>query len=162
MRETVVVCSLVAMVAGVGCATDKAKANYEKCLAADKAGDLEAAWKACLAASWDDPKSPSGKAAAAKLEEMRPRRRQIEADQEAAASRKRAARVQTLRGKVTAKYAAPGDPDPICTGHGMPPYRWFYEGGTFAEDAEVATADGCQQLMTESTIFCCPRKPTPW
>ena len=53
------------------------------------------------------------------------------------------------------------DPDGQCTGKGLPPYRWDYEGGTYAEDAEVAAADGCKKLHTavEIQTYCCPQKP---
>jgi hypothetical protein len=37
--------------------------------------------------------------------------------------------------------------------------RWYDEGGTFTEDAEVAAADGCQGLHDRQQNFCCPVSP---
>lgn len=69
-------------------------------------------------------------------------------------------RVEQLRAKVKKKYWD-SEPDSHCTGKGMPPYKWSYEGGTFAEDAEVARADGCTPAYgyAENTSFCCPAAP---
>ncbi len=51
--------------------------------------------------------------------------------------------------------------DSECTGKGLPPYRWDYEGGTWAEDEEVAKADGCTKLHSVKQLqtYCCPKAP---
>ena len=55
----------------VGCA-DKAKPDYDRCVAADERGDVLAAATACEAAVSADPTSTSGKEAASKLTGMKP------------------------------------------------------------------------------------------
>ena len=68
-------------------------------------------------------------------------------------------RMKTLREKVKTKHLS-DEPDALCTGKGLPPYQRSYEGGTFAEDAEVATADRCVGLFPPpNTLFCCPSAP---
>lgn len=52
---------------------DKAEPDYAKCIQADTAGDLQGAWDSCNAAVAADPNSTSGKAAGAKLAEMKPK-----------------------------------------------------------------------------------------
>jgi hypothetical protein len=61
--------------------TDKAQPDYAKCVQADSAGDLQGAWSACNAAVAADPNSTSGKAAATKLAEMRPKHNASQAPQ---------------------------------------------------------------------------------
>jgi hypothetical protein len=69
-------------------------------------------------------------------------------------------RIKSLRLKVKRKYWD-DEPDGECTGKGLPPYRYSYEGGTYAEDEEVAGADGCRKLhgTVELQDYCCPTKP---
>lgn len=69
-------------------------------------------------------------------------------------------RIKSLRLKVKRKYWD-DEPDGECTGKGLPPYRYSYEGGTYAEDEEVAVADGCRKLhgTVELQVYCCPTKP---
>lgn len=71
-----------------------------------------------------------------------------------------AARLADLRRKISKKYWDE-DPDSQCTGKGLPPYKWSYSGGTFAEDQEVAEGDGCRKLhqTVELQVYCCPQKP---
>lgn len=158
----------------LGC-TDKAQPQYAECLKEEAKGDPQVAAIFCRLAIEVDPTSSSGKAAAAKLKEMQPaieaaekaeakaaeERRKAEEAAKKAAEEARLARVQQIRGKIKRKYWA-AEPDRECTGRGMPPYRWTYEGGTFAEDAEVAYADGCQKPHSspEITDFCCPKGPS--
>jgi hypothetical protein len=145
----------------VGCA-DKAQPDYAKCVQAEVQQQIKEAWEACNAA---------GKAAAAKLGILKPKydawKQADDAAQAKAAEQERqqrqetqATRLKALRAKVQHKYLDE-EPDSLCTGKGLPPFRWSYEGGTFAEDAEVATADGCQSPFTlaENTTFCCPKRP---
>jgi hypothetical protein len=49
----------------------------------------------------------------------------------------------------------------MCTGKGYPKYKREYEGGTYAEDQQVATADGCVKLYKteELQTYCCPTVP---
>jgi hypothetical protein len=71
--------------------------------------------------------------------------------------------VEGLRRKVKRKYWSE-EPDGQCTGKGFPPYRWDYEGGTFAEDEKVAKADGCTKLYQTQEIqtYCCPTRPVTY
>jgi len=64
----------VMLVGLVGCA-DKAKPDYDRCVQADAAGDLPGALVACAAAISADPKSESGKLAAAKVTEIEQRKK---------------------------------------------------------------------------------------
>lgn len=161
----------------IGC-KDKAKDPYAKCLQLDAASDIKGAWEACNAAVAADPTSTSGKAATAKLTELKPKydawkqadeakqakeaeaRRKANEEAARAAREAEAQRVATLRQKVTRKYDGT-EPDTECTGKGLPPYRWDYGGGTFAENQEVASADGCRKLhqTVEIQVYCCPKKP---
>jgi hypothetical protein len=83
----------------------------------------------------------------------------------AAAEAKKAAEKRRLEllAKVERKFFS-ADRDSDCTGRGLPPYRWEYSGGTFAEDAELAALDGCRSPYSYqgNTTFCCPRAPGPW
>jgi len=73
----------------------------------------------------------------------------------------RTKRIETLKEKVKKKYLDT-EPDGLCTGKGLPPYRWDYEGGTYAEDEEVARAEECVPAFKEANVsFCCPKKPSP-
>jgi len=77
--------------------------------------------------------------------------------------------IANLRKRITKKYFD-RDPDSICQGKGLPPYRWDYTGGTFAEDRTVALSDGCQtphvehgyDVSGDQTDFCCPQAPRGW
>lgn len=181
---------LLAVAALVGCA-DQAKPNYAKCIQARAAGAVEGAWKACNDAVSADATSESGRAAAGVLNEIRPSYEKARAEREAVEAktaeeqrkakaardaadakaaevrRKAEADAQALvlaraRQNVEAKFWSL-DRDGECAGHGWPPYRKSYEGGTFAEDEMVALAAGCVHLIPGSqepelfTIFCCPR-----
>lgn len=164
----------------IGC-KDKAKEPYAKCLQLDAASDVRGAWEACNAAVAADPTSTSGKAATAKLAEMKPKydawkqaddekqakaaeeKRKADEESAKAAREAEARRIASLKQKVTKKYYDK-DPDSECTGKGLPAYRWDYAGGTFAEDQEVAEADGCRKLhqTVELQVYCCPKKPGAW
>ena len=61
--------NILFLVVVVGCA-DKAKPDYDKCLAAESARDRSGAWKACSAAVGTDPESASGKEASKKLDTL--------------------------------------------------------------------------------------------
>ena len=80
--------------AGGGC-TDKAAADYAKCVQADSAG-LSGAWAACQAAVHADPNSTSGLAAAAKLVELRHKQDADLAAQVAAAQRAESEQAQLV------------------------------------------------------------------
>jgi hypothetical protein len=47
------------------------------------------------------------------------------------------------------------------SGQGAARYRWNYEGGTYAENAELAGINGCSKPFApvEDVSFCCPMKP---
>lgn len=169
MRASGALGIVVAGVLVVGC--DGAKADYEQCLAKQAAGDLAgAAWECKIAVS-KDANSKSGKLAAAKLAEIQPL---IDAQQKAnqanaaatasAAAAASAARLDSLRAKVHRSFNDP-NPDDDCQGEEKPPYLWVYSGGTYAEDAEVAHADGCRSWLGHSksnNTYCCPMKPHVW
>ena len=162
-------------------APDKARPNYDKCVQADTAGDIEGAWTTCYDAVGADPNSTSGKEAATMLGEMKPKYDAWKKDQEAKAAaaagtqRKadearrqaeaeaRADAIRALRRRVSAKYWG-FDPDGNCQAEGKPPFRKDYEGGTYDENETVALGDGCVHLfqahMTHSpndNTFCCPK-----
>ena len=85
MCSMFVVGALALVIAGC----DKAKPDYDKCLAADTAGDTRGAWKACEAAIAADPDSAAGKDATKMLAEIRQRlaaKEQAEADAKAKAA----------------------------------------------------------------------------
>lgn len=169
--------AVLLVVAGVAGCADAAQPKYGECVTAEAQGDVVTAAKACEGAVAVDPNSTSGKAAAEKLAAMQPaltkakaekaerdakaaaeKAKQDEADRQARAEAT-AARTASLRQRVKRKYDAP-EPDSLCTGKGLPPYRWYYEGGSFDEDAEVASSDGCvAAFVTNNTTFCCPKKP---
>jgi len=155
-----------------GC-QDTAKADYGKCVALNAKGDTEAAWKACEEAVRMDATTESGKAATELLTKLKPAYEKAKADREAAetkaADEKRKAdadaqaqAVALAKQKVEAKFWS-FDRDGECTGHGWPPFRKTYEGGTFEEDELVALAAGCVHLFPGMrdpqlfTVFCCPR-----
>jgi hypothetical protein len=56
----------------VGC-KDKAEPDYARCVKLDLDGKVVEAWEACNAAIGESPTSESGKAAATKLAEMKPK-----------------------------------------------------------------------------------------
>ena len=176
MKKWVLVIGVVAF--GLPGCKDKAKEPYAKCVQLDVAGDVKGAWDACNAAVAADPNSTSGKAATAKLAGMKAkyqawkkaddekqaraaeqRRKADEAAQQAAQAAA-AQRMAQLKQKVSKKYWD-AEPDSDCTGKGLPPYRWDYSGGTYAEDQEVAEGDGCTKLyqFVEIQDYCCPQKP---
>lgn len=157
---------------------DLAQSDYARCVQAEAKGDPLGAEAFCQSAIVKDPTSHSGEAAAAKLKEMRPaieaaekvkaaaeakaaeEQRKAEEAAKKAAAEARLARVRQLRGKVKGKFWELG-PNGECRGRGMPPYRKVYEGATYAENTEVAYADGCQKLHQSPEImqFCCPEGP---
>lgn len=157
----------------MGC-EDKAEPRYNECVAFEAKGDVLKASIACEDAIKIDASSKSGKLAAEKLTALQPalEKRKKDADeqrkkdaeiakaQEQAEATARAERAQALRSKITRKHGG-YEPDGTCTGKGLPPYWWEYTGGTFAEDAEVAAADGCSPKgqSRENTDFCCPKGP---
>jgi hypothetical protein len=70
------VCPLLVAIAGLLCLSacaDKAKSDYTRCVQLDVQGDVGGAWDACNSAVAADPTSKSGRAAAAKLAEMKQR-----------------------------------------------------------------------------------------
>jgi hypothetical protein len=153
-----------------GC-KDKAEPDYARCVQLGTENRIVEAWSACNDAIGESPTSTSGKAAAAKLEAMRPKYEAFKKDEEERARQAmeerarvqkitQAAREKVLRTKITLKRWDT-EPDSTCTGKGLPPYRWSYEGGTYAEDAELAGIDGCRKPFTspEDVSFCCPTRP---
>ncbi|HEU4407787.1 MAG TPA: hypothetical protein VFS43_21160 [Polyangiaceae bacterium] len=166
------------LTSAVAC-SDKARPAYERCVELHRGADIDGAWGACNEAVRADLASEAGRAAAAKLEEMKPAYQAKKAQDEAAAEKRRVEeekaaaeraaaaaeaqkkRVAALRAKVRPKWIG-FDPDGDCTGKGLPPYRKAYEGGTYDEDELVAYADGCQHLFTRrnsmnDVYFCCPQ-----
>jgi len=164
----------------VGC-EDKAQPDYAKCVQADTAADIEGAWTACNAAIADDPNSKSGKAAAAKLAEMKPKYDAWKADRDAKAAAAAAAqakadearrqaeaeadrqRVAALQAKITRRLTGEDD---TCVSAGMPPVGIQFTGGTYDENYEVATSKGCVRAHTYypqqghtpmDNYFCCPK-----
>jgi hypothetical protein len=138
---------------------DKAEPAYEKCLEAEAAGNIGAAWDACTEAVRADQGTTAAKAATAKLAELQPKYVAWRADQAVkakAAAADRAKWVARLRSKVEKKYWG-FEPDGTCTGEGLPPMRITYEGGSFTEDDAVAEADGCKTLPMGGRSFCCPK-----
>jgi hypothetical protein len=157
---------IVFMLGIVGC-KDKAEPTYALCVKYEAENAPLAAEGACEGAIEADPNSTSGKAAAQKLKDLAPavekakaeKAKADEAAQQAAAVTE-AARVHQLRARVSKKFWGT-DPDGDCTGKGLPPFKWSYEGGTYTEDREVAFADGCQSTsqLLDVTEYCCPQTP---
>lgn len=70
--------------------------------------------------------------------------------------------------KIRPKWEAfsnPGEPDSRCVSEGRPPFILTYEGSTYAENEEVAYADGCVHAFyvaqngpwgPDRNSFCCP------
>ena len=149
---------------------DKAEPDYARCVQYEADDDPLAASNASKVAIVADPNSTSGKAAAQKLKDLTPavekaKAEKAKADEAAqqAAAQAEAARVRRLRARVSKKYWGT-NPDGDCTGKGLPPYKWSYEGGTFTEDREVAFADGCQSpsQLLDVMEYCCPQTPHPF
>lgn len=176
-----VVLSIVTL---TGC-IDAAETPYRACEAAQAKGDVKAAVASCEAASSASPASKFGVLATEKRKQLQPALDKVLADEKAAAEKKAEAdkiaaaqkakaeaaaaaaaqaaaeeRAKALRAKITKKYWDT-EPDGGCTGKGLPPYKWDYTGGTYAEDRELAVADGCSAAHTyaENTSYCCPQKP---
>lgn len=101
----------------------------------------------------------------ADLAEATTKAQRARAEVDAARAKAQAEALAALRQKITKKYWA-NKPDGECTGKGLPPYRWDYEGGTYAEDQTVAEAEGCVKLhqTVELQTYCCPDAPqtSPW
>ena len=164
-----------------GC-IDAAQNDYAKCLQADAANDIAAAWKACNAAVGRDPTSESGKGAVAKLTVLKPKYeawQKAEAEkaavaaeekkkqEEAAAAAQAEARARALRAartRVERRYYGE-ERDGECIDKGLPDYRWAYEGGTRDEVDLVASEYGCKHLFDNASdflvfkVFCCPQAP---
>jgi hypothetical protein len=178
-RSTCVFYVALALGLATACA-DKAQPDYARCVQADTSGDLDAAWKACNDAIGADPASASGKAAAAKMAEMKPKYDKWREEQaqkaEAAAKIERAAAIERAQADEVARAraaaelrrkvrpAGDNEPDGECQAKGMPPYRNDYRGGTYEENEQVALADGCVHLFERhmdrspnDNTFCCPK-----
>jgi hypothetical protein len=151
---------------------DKAQSPYATCIQNKAKDDVEAAWNACSEAVAADPNSKSGEKAAKLLPELRPeydRRKALrEAAEAKAAEEQRKAQAEArakavINAKRKVQVTSSGDErDGNCAGKGLPPYRKYFEGGTFEEDDLVATAAGCVRLFPNSqipenmTTYCCP------
>lgn len=180
MRRMILGAPVVVLVAfAVGC-KDKAQPDYAACLQADTAGDVKKAWDSCNAAVAADPNSTSGKAAAAKLTEMKPKydgwkkdqdamaaaqaeqQRQADAARAKAEAETRKAAAAAARQKVEKKYYG-FERDGECVDKGLPPYRCALEGGSRVEIDLVADDDGCKHLLPGRDdfllfkVFCCPK-----
>jgi hypothetical protein len=172
----------ILIVAAIVAVPDKAQPAYSQCQVADSMGQVAAAVHACQAAIAADPNSTSGKAAAQKLADMKPKydawRRDKEAKAAAADEEQRRANVErttaaaearkqaaaAARSKVEKRYDGT-DRDGECIDKGLPAYRWHYEGGSRDEIDLVASDDGCRHLIPGSptfsvfAVFCCPQRP---
>lgn len=188
MTRTIVTTLAIACFGGLGC-VDDAETMYRVCEGSMARGEVKAAASACDEAVRRSPASKFGQMASAKRKDLQPvldlaiAKEKADADAKAAkdaadqkardeAAAKLAAenaaatkaaqaeRAKALRDKITKRYWSE-ETDGTCTGNGYPAYRWTYEGGTFAEDAELAKAEGCVAAysIASNTIFCCPQKP---
>ena len=145
---------------------DKAEPGFIVARALEKGGDLQKTITAFQNARAADPTSKCGKRAAEKLAELEPHyeawKQANDASPAKDGERRRpaqTAQVEDMRRRV--KPDGESDPDSYCTGHGWPPYKFEYSGGTYAEDAQVAAADGCRPFPDtsgENTFFCCPKR----
>lgn len=165
-REALVICRsrcsmfvVGALALATACA-DKAQPDYAKCVQAQAVGKIGDALDACKAAISADPNSTSGKAAAAKLAEMR-HKFEVEAAEAQAELDSLKTDVTTLRRQV--KASGTSETDSECQAQGKPPYRNSYGGGTYDENEQVALADGCKHLFPfrgshspNDNEFCCP------
>jgi len=143
---------------------DKAEPDYAACVQAEAKGDIEKAWNYCNDAVGADPTSTSGKAATAKLAELKPKydewKKQQDAYAAAAAEMDRKAQAAALaagRAKVHRTRAETFDGS--CTGQGKPGHSYRYEGATFDVNASVAQADGCSpqdEQVGWKGFVCCP------
>ena len=165
---------LVGVTGLLGC-TDKAQPDYAKCVQADTSGDVKTAWDSCNAAVGADPNSTSGKAAATKLAEMKPRYDSWKADQDAkvaaaaaAQAKAAAAAAEQQRQDQAAAMAAVRRKvhrtrsetfDGSCAGQGKPGTSYRYEGATYDANAAVARGDGCSpenDTVGWKGFVCCP------
>ena len=155
--------------------TDRAQPDYAKCLQADTASDVKSAWDSCNAAIGDDPNSTSGKAAAAKLVEMKPKYDKLKADEDAKAAAAAAAQAQAQAAAAEQQRQAQAAAmaaarrkvhrersetfDDSCSGQSKPGRSFRYGGGTYDVNAAVAQADGCQPEDNNvgwKGFVCCP------
>jgi TPR repeat protein len=83
MRRTIFLLIVLGLL--IGC--DKAKPEYAKCIQAEAANDIAAAWTTCNSAIGLDPTSESGKAAATRLTALKPRYEQWQKERAAKAAR---------------------------------------------------------------------------
>lgn len=162
-----------------GC-SDKAAPGYAQCIQLNIQGDVRAAWDACSAAISASPTSETGKSAAAKLMEIKPKyevwkaaydkkvaveqaaaaKAQARAEAKAKAEAKRAKenRFSALQEKIS---ASPTGSNASCRNKGLPPYEYNIEGGTISENREYARMMGCRSLpmggsFSYDNFFCCP------
>lgn len=188
MTRTIVATLAIACLGGLGC-VDDAETMYRVCEGSLARGEVKAAASACDEAVKRSPASKFGKLATDKRKEIQPALDKVLGQEKAVADAKAAKdaadqkardetvaklaaenaaatkaaqdeRARALRDKISKRYWSQ-EPDGTCTGNGDPAYRWTYEGGTFAEDAELAKAEGCVAAysIASNTIFCCPQKP---
>jgi hypothetical protein len=155
----------------VGC-KDKAKDPYAQCVRLDAEGNVKGAWESCGAAVTADPNSTSGKAATAKLTEMKPKydawkkaddekqakeaeaRRKANEEARAREAVAAAERIQVLRRKIHKETAEVFNDK--CAAQGKPAHGYKYGGGTYAENEQVYKADGCVLMEFGSSFVCCP------
>lgn len=172
LESALLICA--ALSSTIGCA-DKAEPDLAKCIQLQLADDIGGAWDACNAAIKADPNSDSGKAAAAKLAEMKPKhaaweaaveKERAEAEEKARIERERAAEVQAqekaarlarLRQKISYKRSF----NSSCVSEGKPPLGLRFEGGTYEENGEVAAGMGCVREFRDddramANYYCCP------
>jgi len=173
MKLWALMVAVIAAVILVGC--DKAKDDYERCIKLEQTNDPEGALQACKQAAKLDPKSKSGEAAAAKVEqlestvleklranaeaELKERPKTITPAQQAAGAQA----MQVLRAKIHRDRTF-REEDDHCAGEGKPGHSYRYGGGTYAENESLATADGCVPYDSNSmrvaghaqNHFCCP------
>ena len=155
--------------------SDLADPGYTRCVEREAAGYVLQAAEACGDAVRADATSKAGLAAKTKLIELAPRvaqARKVQAAQKEAEARaaqeaakdREAAQASALaeaKRVVVGKYfGSRGRRDGSCTGKGLPPYRFEFEGGTYSQNALVATSARCVPLYPGSPIsmndFCCP------
>jgi hypothetical protein len=88
---------------------------------------------------------------------------------EARAKTAREERTRMLRQKIRPKwgpFTTPNEPDSRCVSEGKPPFMIHYTGSTYAENEELAYADGCVHAFhvspnpgmqdEDDNGFCCP------
>jgi hypothetical protein len=164
MNRALVVLAVAALVTGC---EDKAVGSWTECQQQEAKGDIGMAIYKCESAVREDPKSTSGKAAAAKLIELRPKLDAFKAKQKAdseAAARAKDAEVAELK-KKTRTSRLPTYVSEDCVSKGFPPNALEFTGGTYEQNEKVARARGCVHARYVSTQtppdasyneYCCP------